>query len=97
MAEEKICQGCNQKSKCEEVYRRLGSLEGPSVAWKAVVAFLLPIVVFVAALAAIEAVLAEEIESQAARTAVGFALALCASVICVLITRTIDRQFGKGR
>jgi len=97
MVEEKICQGCTQSNKCEDVYQRLGRFEGPSVAWKVVVAFLLPVVVFIAALAALEEALAEEVESQAARTAVGFALALCASLVCVLITRTIDRQFGKGR
>ena len=41
MAQEEFCQGCNQRHRCQEVYQRLGSTEGPSVAFKVVVAFLL--------------------------------------------------------
>ena len=37
MAEEKICQGCNQSHRCQEVYEHLSQIEGPGVAFKAVI------------------------------------------------------------
>ena len=53
MAQEQFCQNCGQRHNCQEIYRQLGHSQGPSVALKAAIAFLLPIVVFIAVLAVI--------------------------------------------
>ncbi len=81
MAQQKFCEDCNQKHDCREVYRKLGNTKGPPVVLKAVVAFLLPVLVFIASLAAFEAILV--------RTALSFVLALSVTFVCILITRTI--------
>ncbi len=44
------CDGCRQADTCKEVYRRLGGLQGPSITREVLIAFLLPLVVFVTAL-----------------------------------------------
>lgn len=48
------CSSCGQKDNCGSVYRTLGQNTGPSVGWKVVQAFLIPIAIFIAALAAAE-------------------------------------------
>jgi len=76
MTQQKFCEDCNQKHDCREVYQKLGNTKGPSVVLKAVVAFLLPILVFIGCLAAFEAILA--------RTALSFLLAVLVTFIFVV-------------
>ncbi|KPK34243.1 MAG: hypothetical protein AMJ65_18565 [Phycisphaerae bacterium SG8_4] len=45
MTQQELCQQCNQRRNCGQVYERLGKTEGPSVVKKVVLAFLLPLVV----------------------------------------------------
>jgi hypothetical protein len=89
MAQQKFCQDCNQKHDCREAYQQLSNTKGPSVAAGAVVAFLLPILVFIASLAAFEAILA--------RTGLSFLLALFVTSVCILIIKVINRQLSKNK
>lgn len=97
MDELKFCQQCNQRHKCQEVYRQLGKTEGPSVVFKVVVAFLLPLVVFIGALAAFEGILAGAINSKEMRTALSFLLALSVTFVCIFVLKAISRQVGKNK
>ncbi len=97
MAEEKFCQGCHQKHRCQEVYEHLSKIEGPGVAFKVVIAFLLPILVFIGCLATFEGILAEVTNSKGVQTVVGFLLALMASGICILIVKAINRDLIKHK
>lgn len=96
MDKRKVCESCNQSRDCKELYGGLGAAEGPSVAWRAALAFLLPMVVFIVCLAAAERVLTEAVKSGACRTAVSFALALPAAFVSVLVARALERRHGKG-
>lgn len=97
MAEEKFCQGCHQKHRCQEVYEHLSTMEGPSVVLKVVVAFLMPMVVFIGSLAAFEEILAKVIHSKELQTVIGLVLALVVSSAFVFITRVINREFVKNK
>ena len=97
MAEEKFCQGCHQKHRCQEVYEHLSKIEGTPVVFKAVVAFLLPILVFIGCLAAFEGILAEVTNSKGVQTVVGFLLALTVSGICILIIKVINKGLIKNK
>ena len=90
MTQQKLCQDCNQRHKCQEVYQQLGKAQGPSVVSNVVVAFLLPVVVFIAALAAFEEILPKAVNSKESQTALSFLLALAVSFICILITKAIN-------
>jgi len=96
MAEEKFCQGCHQKHRCQEVYEHLSKMECPSVVPKVVVAFLLPILVFIGSLAAFEEILAKVIQSKELQTVIGLLLALVVSIAFVFITKVINREFVKN-
>ena len=57
MTQYKHCQGCSQKHDCQDIYQKLANLKGPSVALKVIIAFLLPILVFIIILAIFEEIL----------------------------------------
>ena len=88
MASQEFCNSCNQKHNCQEQYRQLGSCKGPSIVFKVMVAFILPVVVFTGALAIFDVILAKLISTEALHTAVGFILALSVTVamfVCCLM------------
>ena len=100
MAQQKFCEDCNQKHDCREVYQKLGNTKGPSVVLKAVVAFLLPILVFIGSLAAFEAILGKVrslINTKELRTVLSFVLALAVTFVLILIIKAINRQLSKNK
>lgn len=96
MAEQKFCQGCIQRHDCQEVYRRLGKAQCSSVVSKTIVAFVMPIVVFIAVLAAFEALLAKS-NAKSFETLISFLLALGVTYICILIVKAINTRLSKIR
>lgn len=97
MVEHKFCQGCNQRRDCQEIYRKLANFKGLSVAFKAGVAFLLPILIFIITLAASERILDEMISAGQLQTALSFVLALSVTFGLILIIKLINKQFSKNR
>ena len=91
MIQKESCQTCKQKGDCAEVYRDLGNTEGPPVAARAVLAFLLPLVVFIASLGISERLLTRATSEGRVSTAVSLLLALAFTFVCILATRVIRR------
>jgi len=97
MAQQRFCQECNQRHNCQEIYEQLGNTKSPSVVLKVVAAFLLPVMVFIAALATFEKILAGVIDTKGLQTALSFLLALSAALVCVLIIKAINKRPDKNR
>lgn len=97
MYKQEFCESCNQKYRCQEAYQQLGKAKAPSIVPKVVVAFLLPIVVFIASLAAFEQILAKATTARELQTVLGFLLALLVTSASVLIMKALDRQFSKNK
>jgi len=97
MTQQKFCQDCSQKHNCQEVYRQLGNSKGSSVVFKTVVAFLLPLLVFIAVLAASEKILAKAINSKEVQTVLSFLLALTVASAVVLVTKAMNKKLGKDK
>ena len=97
MTQQELCQQCNQRQDCGQVYEQLGKIEGPSVVKKVVLAFLLPLVVFVASLAIFERMFSGVVSAGQARSALSFASALSLTFVCILLTKAINRQFGQDK
>jgi hypothetical protein len=83
MTPQRFCQDCAYKHDCKKLYQQLGSVKGPSVAGRVIVAFLLPVIVFIVALAAFEKILAGTVNNKEAQTALSFLPALSATFIFV--------------
>lgn len=91
MVQQEFCQRCNQKDDCQKVYRILGNTEGPPVAAKVCLAFLVPLVVFIVSLGVCERLLNGQIENVHVLSAVSLLSALLVTFACILITRVIRR------
>jgi len=96
MDELKPCQECEQKHKCQEIYQQLGKAQGPSVAFKAVVAFLLPLLIFIVSLAAFEGILAGITDIKLC-IALGFLLALLVTLAAILIIKVVSKYLNKNK
>jgi len=94
---QELCQQCHQKHDCKRVYEHLGNQKGPSVAYKAVVAFLLPIVIFIASLAIFERILSKQVITKQLQTALGFIIAISITLVSVLIIRAINKISAKDK
>ena len=84
MGEQKFCQDCNQKQNCQKVYHQLGNTKSPSVVFKVVVAFLLPIVVFIASLAAFEKILSKTVDTKELQTVFSLLAAVAVTIVFVV-------------
>ena len=91
------CHGCNQRNRCQEVYEKLGNIQGKSVVLKVLAAFLLPILVFIVCLAGFDKILAKVTTIKELQTAAGLLLALSVTLACILMTRVINRSLIKNK
>ena len=96
MAQQEFCQACRQKNDCEKVYGKVCGAKGPSVTLPVVLAFLLPLVVFIASLSVFTNVLPGAKDETGAPTAVSLLPALFVTVACIWSTRALRRRFGHG-
>ena len=94
---QEICHDCNQKNRCQEVYEKVGNIQGESVVLKVLAAFLLPILVFIVCLAGFDKILAKVTTMKELQTAAGLLLALLVTCACVLLTRAINRGLIKHK
>jgi hypothetical protein len=90
------CDKCGQKLSCREAFRRLGSIprEG-GVVRSILAAFVLPLVVFIAALAVAQRLLEKYIDSAGLRAAVALLAAIAVAAVCVAIVRMIGKWLGR--
>ena len=95
MAQHKLCDQCDEKLRCREVFQRLGAAQGPSVVRNVLAAFVLPLVVFIGSLAAAEYLLAGRVRSVELRTALAFLLAFLTTFVLILAVRFIMKRLGK--
>jgi positive regulator of sigma E activity len=79
------------------VYEQLGNVKGPSVAWKAVVAFILPLAIFITGMAAFQKILAQPLPDEKGRTILSFLLAMAATIGFVSIVKFVNKRLAKKR
>lgn len=97
MDQQEICHGCTQKSKCQEVYEKMGNIQGGPIVSKVITAFLLPILVFIACLACFDKILSKVTKIKELQTVAGLLLALLVTCVCVLMIRLINRGLIKHK
>ena len=88
------CSDCSQKETCRQVYEKIGKDKGPNVAWKAIVAFLVPILVFIVVLAVSQRLLESRLESRGL-TIVSFLAAVCVTLLVVVVIRALSSPMKK--
>ena len=96
MAEEKLCQECTEKSGCRQIYHQMGNSKEPSIALKVVNAFLLPLVVFIVALATLEKVFAEIADTKEVVATISCAAAMVLTLGLILAIKVIGKKITKN-
>ncbi len=92
MPDKDKCEGCQSRDTCKEIYKLVGSSKGPSVTVRVLIAFVMPLVVFIAALIISENILASKIESGTAVTVLSLIIAVITSALAVLIVRGLLKK-----
>ncbi len=92
-----MCQGCGQRKSCLQLYRQIGRLKGPSVVSMVIVAFLLPMALFIAMIATIDRLLAKTATAKELSTAISFIAALAVTFIFILAIKKISKLAGKNK
>jgi hypothetical protein len=95
MHKQDFCQNCKQSHLCREVYEHLGKTQSPSVAFKVLCGFLLPLVVFIASLVGFEKILARATAMEDLQTALGVLSALAVTFVWILITKGVIKRIDK--
>ena len=90
MTQQHECQGCQNRNSCEDIYRRLGHSDVSPVAVKVCIAFILPLIAFVASLAFANRMLEGHMGHQGA-TLISFAVALVGATGVVALGSSIMR------
>lgn len=96
MSQQEFCQDCHQRHDCQEVYRRLGSAKSPSIAFKVIVVFLMPMVIFIVSLAVSGKVLAKAGGdsfrfSDGLQNFLSFCIALLTTVVFIIIVKLLEK------
>jgi phosphotransferase system glucose/maltose/N-acetylglucosamine-specific IIC component len=91
MVNEKKCEGCQEAHTCKDAYHRIGQSKGSSVVFKVLIAFVVPILVFIASLIVFEPVLARFINSQRLLTIANFLFALSVTFVIMLVIKFVNK------
>ncbi|MHC4114189.1 MAG: hypothetical protein ACYSSL_02555 [Planctomycetota bacterium] len=97
MSQQKLCQQCGQRYSCQDVYRHLANNDVSSLVSRSIIAFLLPIAVFIASLVVLQELLDKAINSKALITALSFLLALPPVFVYLLIIKKIRKKLYKDK
>ena len=96
MAQQKFCQTCEQKGDCRKIYRTLGDSKSPSVAAQVVLAFLLPLLIFIMTLGGVEKILTYAMTKGHILTAASFLLALFVTFTSIVFINVIRKKCCHG-
>ena len=96
MTSDKNCSSCKDSHNCSAVYGQIGNAKGPSVAMKVVVAFLLPIIIFIITLAVSENWLKSVFDNKNMPSAIGAVIALIAVVVYIFAVRLLRNRKSKA-
>ena len=94
MSKQKICDQCSEDHQCREVYHRLGQAKGPSVVFRVLVAFVVPIAVFIGVLLLFERFFGAAVDTEKLRTGLAFLSALAVTVAVIFAVRAANRRIG---
>lgn len=97
MVQQDRCQQCSQRQNCGELYEQLGKSEGASIVKKVVIAFLLPLVVFISSLAVFERIFSGVVSAGQAQSALSLVSALLLTLVCILLTKVLSRDFSQDK
>lgn len=86
------CRSCAMKDRCSQVYQTLGESKVPNVLGKVVLAFLLPLILFIISVVAAERLLTDRLINPAAGSLISFVAAAAVVTIYLIILKIWRRK-----
>jgi len=96
MVQQDFCKYCDRRHACKDAYQQLSKMQGPSVIYKVIAAFLLPIIVFIVSLTVFEKILAGLIVAKKLKIAVSFLAAVTVTTLVTLIVKAASKRCDKS-
>jgi len=93
--EQQQCKRCRHKHECEQIYKKLGNSRGPSVVGQVLIAFALPMLFFIVALALFEQFLSGALASESVLTVVSFCAAITLTLVSITVIKALSKRVGK--
>lgn len=77
---------------CIDIYQQLGHAKGPSVAGKVVLAFLLPVLIFIGSMILADAFLSSHLAEGGTKTVIAFLAAFVTTLVFIQLIRVFTRK-----
>ncbi len=77
------CQSCGMKDHCQEAYKKLGESDVPNVLTKVILAFLVPLILFIFSIVVGERLLIEKLKDTKAVNIIAFALSIAVVLLYI--------------
>jgi hypothetical protein len=84
------CQSCGMKDSCKEVYKQLGECKAPNVLTKVILAFLLPLILFIFSIVLGDRLLIEKLKSEKAANLAAFGAAIAVVFLYLIILKLLN-------
>ena len=97
MTDKEDCSNCAGAHDCKVIYEQMGKAQGPSVVKKVIVAFLLPIIVFVVCLVVADKKLVAVTRNEHLRILLGVLFAGLVSFVYVLIAGRMTSRWDRAQ
>ena len=91
-----MCAGCSERDHCTEVYKKLGQSKSESVLLKVIIAFLLPMIVFILSLVIFDKIFDAFLSGDGLKSWVTFLSSLVVTGIYVMVVKLAGgKLFGE--
>jgi uncharacterized protein YqhQ len=90
------CSGCVESDRCMSAYEQAGKAQGPSVVGEVIIAFLVPIIIFIVVLAVSENWLLTSFESEKTRTGISVLAALGIVLAYILLLSQFNKVISRN-
>jgi hypothetical protein len=95
MMEQEQCKNCGSRQNCGTVYKKMGEYKGPSVLGKVVLAFVVPLLVFIVSLVVMDKLLSYAAMAENLKTLLNFGIASGITLAVILVIRFKNGSLGK--
>ena len=92
-----FCTDCSQNKECKSIYQKLGHAKGPPIWSKIIIAFVLPLMVFIGCLALFDQIFSKTIDTKQLNILLSFLSALAITFAFILTLKLLNRHSCKSR
>ena len=78
--------------RCIDIYKQLGKTQGPSVVLKVIIAFVIPLFVFIGVFVVAQYLLSSRMKNGDLSSLISFLIALITTIACIFLIKIVTRR-----